>query len=426
MDPTASLPAPHAAPVHVVGVVGAGTMGAGIAQLALEGGARVVIHDPDPVAVERARDRIADGIARRTRRPSPTDAGLVERTVAEAIGRLEASADLDQLARAADVVIEAALEDLTLKRRIFAELDAAARPGTILATNTSALSVAAIAATTRNPQRVVGLHFFNPAPVMALVEVVAPSAADPAVVRRATELVAAWGKTAVRSADSPGFIVNRVNRPFTLEALALLEAGIGSVETIDAAVRAVGYPMGPFELMDLVGIDVNLAAARGIYQAFRYEPRFRPSPIQERLVEAGRLGRKTREGFYWYGDDGRSLGQAGAFASDPDPAADASGGIRALPDGEPGDDPVVSDPIVERIILAVVNEAYRALGERVASAADIDLALRLGAGHPDGPFERAAALGGPAGVVARLERWGSAGPRFVPAPSLLEAARAVG
>jgi 3-hydroxybutyryl-CoA dehydrogenase len=435
MDPTTSEPAPDAALIRVVGVVGAGTMGAGIAQLALEGGARVIIHDPDPSAVERARDRIADGIARRTRRRSPADAGLAERTVAEAIGRLEASADLDQLARAADVVIEAALEDLALKRRIFAGLDTAARPGTILATNTSALSVAAIAAATVHPQRVVGLHFFNPAPVMALVEVVAPSAADPAVVRRATELVAGWGKTAVHSADSPGFIVNRINRPFTLEALALLEAGLGSVETIDAAVRAAGYPMGPFELMDLVGIDVNLAAARGIYQAFRYEPRFRPSPILERLVEAGRLGRKTREGFYWYGEDGRSLGQAGAFASDPALAADLAGEIRALPAGgvaadsiesdpvEP--DPTVSDPVVERIVLAIVNEAYRALGDRVASAADIDLALRLGAGHPVGPFERTAALGGPAAVVARLERWRSAGARFVPAPTLLEAARAV-
>lgn len=431
MDPTTSEPAPDASTVGVIGVVGAGTMGAGIAQLALEGGARVVIHDPDPAAIERARDRIADGIARRTKRRSPADGGPVERTVAEAIGRLEAAADLEHLARAADVVIEAALEDLALKRRIFSRLDAAARPGTILATNTSALSVGAIAAATLHPERVVGLHFFNPAPVMALVEVVAPSAADPAMVRAATELVVGWGKTAVRSADSPGFIVNRVNRPFTLEALAVLEAGLGSVESIDAAVRAAGYPMGPFELMDMVGIDVNLAAARGIYQAFRYEPRFRPSPIQERLVEAGRLGRKSREGFYWYGDDGRSLGQAGAFAGDPDPAAVAAPGILALPGVGAGDDlvvsdPVVSDPVVERIVLAIVNEAYRALGDGVASAADIDLALRLGAGHPDGPFERAAALGGPAAVVARLGRWGSAGPRFVSAPTLLEAARAAG
>ena len=261
---------------------------------------------------------------------------------------------------------------------------------------------------------------------MTLVEVIAPAAADPAAVRRATELVAGWGKTAVRSADSPGFIVNRVNRPFTLEALALLEAGLGSVESIDAAVRAAGYPMGPFELMDLIGIDVNLAAARGIYQAFRYEPRFRPSPIQERLVEAGRLGRKTREGFYWYGDDGRSLGQAGAFASVPAAVPVAASGVLALPGGGPGHASPVPEPVVERIVLAIVNEAYRALGDGVASIADIDLALRLGAGHPVGPFERTAALGGPAAVVVRLERWGSAGPRFIPAPTLLEAARRAG
>jgi 3-hydroxybutyryl-CoA dehydrogenase len=433
MDPTTSAAAPDAGTSRtapVLGVVGAGTMGSGIAQLGLEAGLRVMIHDPDPAAVERARERIADGIARRTRRRSAEDPGLVERTVAEAIGRLEESPVLEHLARAADIVIEAALEDLAVKRGIFALLDAAAEPGTILATNTSALSVGAIAAATARPERVIGLHFFNPAPVMALVEVVAPPVADPAVVRAATELVTSWGKTPVRSADSPGFIVNRVNRPFTLEALALLEEGLGSVESIDGAVRAAGYPMGPFELMDLVGIDINLAAARGIYQAFRYEPRFRPSPIQERLVEAGRLGRKSREGFYWYGDDGRSLGQAGAFAADPTPAAVAMAGILALPGGgaagkQPVEtDPVLAEPIVERIVLAVVNEAYRALGDGVASADDIDLALRLGAGHPAGPFERSAALGGPTTVVARLERLSSAGPRFVPAPTLLEAARA--
>ena len=317
----------------VIGVVGAGTMGAGIAQLALEAGARVVIHDPDPSAVERARDRIADGIARRSTKriadrlsrsggPSPRRSSRLEDgdrpRAAGGGGRRR------HRGGARGPRPEAAASSSP-------RLDAAARPGTILATNTSALSVGAIAAATGHPERVVGLHFFNPAPVMALVEVVAPPAADPAVVRRATELVAGWGKTAVRSADSPGFIVNRVNRPFTLEALALLEAGLGSVESIDARVRAAGYPMGPFELMDLIGIDVNLAAARGIYQAFRYEPRFRPSPIQERLVEAGRLGRKTREGFYWYGDDGRSLGQAGAFASDPEAAADATTGSWRCP-----------------------------------------------------------------------------------------------
>jgi 3-hydroxybutyryl-CoA dehydrogenase len=401
-------------------------MGAGIAQVALEAGERVVIHDPEPGAVDRARERIADGLARRARRRI-TESGRDDRpaTVASALDRLDVALDLETLARSARVVIEAAIEDLAVKRAVFARLDSAADPATILATNTSALSVAAIASATHRPERVVGLHFFNPAPVMALVEVVVPPAADPGVVAAATRLVTDWRKTPVRTADTPGFIVNRVNRPFTLEALALLEAGAGSVASIDLAIRSAGFPMGPFELMDLVGIDVNLAAARAIFAAMSYEPRFRPSAIQERLVEAGRFGRKSGEGFYWYGEDGRPIGVAGAFAQvedsgrhDPSqsrPAALASGGSTAA-------EATLSDDVVERIVLAIVDEAYRALGDRVASPSDIDLALRLGAAHPRGPFEWVADLGGATVVLARLERWRAAGPRFDPAPALVEAA----
>ncbi len=389
----------------VVGVVGAGTMGAGIAQVALEAGARVILYDVDPGAFVRARARIADGLARRARRLAGPGSPS---TAATPIDRLEPAPDLEKLAREAGLVVEAALEDLEVKRRVFARLDAAAPASAILATNTSALSVAAIAdAAVRHPSRVVGLHFFNPAPLMALVEVVAPPGADPAIVAAATAAMTAWGKTPVHSADAPGFIVNRVNRPFTLEALRLLEDGRGTVAGIDAAIRAEGFPMGPFELMDLVGVDVNLAAARGIWEAFRYEPRFRPSPIQERLVEAGRLGRKTGEGFYWYGEDGRPIGPAGAF-------------VETVVLEE---DPL--DPPVERIVVAIVNEAYRALGEGVATAADIDLALRLGAAHPRGPFEQVERLGGPAAVVAALGRIAAQErdtDRFVPAPLLVEAA----
>jgi 3-hydroxybutyryl-CoA dehydrogenase len=399
-------------------------MGSGIAQVALEAGERVLIHDPDPDALARARERVADGLIRRNRRRIAGSAGSPGGSVDATLGRLEEVPDLEALAREADVVIEAALEDLSLKQAIFARLDALAGPAVILATNTSALSVAAIAGSAQHRDRVIGLHFFNPAPLMPLVEVVVPPGAAPAIADEATTLVRRWGKTPVRAADSPGFIVNRINRPFTLEALTLLEAGDGTVDTIDAAIRADGFPMGPFELMDLVGIDVNLAAARGIFEGFSYEPRFRPSAIQERLVEAGRLGRKTGEGFYWYGEDGRSLGVAGAFVAEAGPNRDLVAGPRALPSGEPiGAYPSEPAAIVERIVLAIVNEAYWALGDGVASIADIDLALRLGASHPSGPFERTAALGGPAAVLARLESWQSAGPRFAPAPSLIAAAR---
>jgi 3-hydroxybutyryl-CoA dehydrogenase len=411
--------------VGAIGVVGAGTMGAGIAQVALEAGEHVVIHDPEPGAVERARERIADGLARRARRRITEGALVRASTTAAMLDGLEIAADLETVARSARVVVEAAIEDLAVKRSVFARLDAAADPATILATNTSALSVTAIASATSRPGRVIGLHFFNPAPLMALVEVVAHPTVDPGVVATATELVTGWGKTAVRTADAPGFIVNRVNRPFTLEALALLEAGSGSVASIDLAVRSAGFPMGPFELMDLVGIDVNLAAARAIFAAMSYEPRFRPSEIQERLVEAGRFGRKSGEGFYWYGEDGRPIGVAGAFAASDEPP----------PHGQPEPPSAVassagstvahaamSDAVVERIVLAIIDEAYRALGDHVASRSDIDLALRLGAAHPRGPFEWVTDLGGARAVLGRLERWRSAGPRFDPAPALVEAA----
>jgi 3-hydroxybutyryl-CoA dehydrogenase len=259
---------------------------------------------------------------------------------------------------------------------------------------------------------VLGLHFFNPAPIMPLVEIIAAPATDPGVLDRATTLMTAWGKVAVRSADTPGFIVNRVNRPFTLEALAMLEAGDGSVEAIDAAIRSDGFPLGPFELMDLTGIDISLAAALGIFDRSRaaddpLAERFRPSQIQQRLVADGRLGRKTGRGFYDYDEAGRRLG----------PAADIAGAGAHADDGAGA-----GARILERIVLAIVNEAYRAAGDGVASPADIDLALRLGASHPSGPFERAATLGGPRVVLAALAPLASAGPRFDPAPSLLAAA----
>ena len=388
--------------VGVVGIVGAGTMGAGIAQVALEAGHEVRLHDVDPAAVERARTRIAEGLTRSATRAgkAPTDAAT---SVASVLERFRPAVDIETVAQDAGLVIEAALEDLALKRRIFAALDRAAPSSAILATNTSALSVAAIGGATRTHRdSVIGLHFFNPAPRMALVEVVRTPAADPAVIARAAALMTAWGKTPVVCSDNPGFIVNRVNRPFTLEALSLLETGTASVTRLDGAIRAAGFPMGPFALMDLIGIDINLAAAAGLYEAMGQAPRFRPSPIQERLVAAGRLGRKTGSGFYRYGAAGEMLGV------DPEvTGSDASG--------------TADERLVERIVLAIVNEAFSALGDGVANEADIDRALRLGAGHPLGPFEQVRALGGRASVVRRLRELAPVGgPRFDPAPMLAD------
>ena len=386
--------------VGIVGVVGAGTMGAGIAQLALEAGHEVVLHDIDDGAIERGRARVRDGLARRAAGLELDDVS-VDDWITGRLARLRDAQTLDALGAEAEIVIEAALEDLELKRAIFRALDAAAAPDVILATNTSALSVAAIAAATAHPERVIGLHFFNPAPVMPLVEVIVPPEASETLAQHAAAVVEGWGKTVVRSADTPGFIVNRVNRPFTLEALAMLEAGEASIEAIDRALHEAGFPMGPFELMDLVGIDVNLAAAKGIWEGFGRPDRFAPSPIQERLVAAGHLGRKTGSGFYGYRDGRR-------------------GSVEA-PFG--GAESALSDEVVsERIELAIVAEAWRAVDDDLASAADIDLALRLGAGHPLGPFERTSALGGPPPVLERLARLRAHGPRFEPPEGLRAAA----
>ena len=292
----------------VIGVVGTGTMGAGIAQLALEHGHETVIHDVDEAAIQRGRERVREGLVRRAARLE-LDPDTIESWVDRRLARLREAETLAALAGDAEVVIEAALEDLDLKVEIFRALDASGTPGTILATNTSSLSIDAIAAATAHPERVLGLHFFNPAPVMQLVEVVAGHATSPGVVEAVVALVSGWGKTAVACTDSPGFIVNRVNRPFTLEALRIVEEGLASVESVDAAIRAEGFPMGPFELMDFVGLDVNLAAATGIWHGLGEPARLRPSELQRRLVEAGHLGRKTGHGFYrWEG--GRPAGVA--------------------------------------------------------------------------------------------------------------------
>jgi 3-hydroxybutyryl-CoA dehydrogenase len=341
-------------------------MGAGIAQVAIEAGHAVALEDADPAALERGVAAIRSGLGRRAARLD-LDPDAIDDWVEGRAARLHPATGLDDLA-GADLVIEAAVEDLAVKRAIVEALDRVLTPDAIVATNTSALSVAAIAAGSARPQRVLGLHFFNPAPLMALVEVVAAPTTDPAVADRAAALVTTWGKTPVRAADMPGFIVNRVNRPFTIEALRMLEAGDAGVEAVDGAMRAAGFPMGPFELMDLTGIDITLAAAMSIWERLGRPDRLRPSPIQERLVAEGHLGRSTGQGFYGYPDGVRGP-VSPAFAG-------AATGVAA-------------DAVASRILAAIDGEARLAVAEGVASEADIDLALRLGAGHPQGPFERA-------------------------------------
>jgi 3-hydroxybutyryl-CoA dehydrogenase len=287
----------------VVAVVGAGTMGQGIAQVALLAGHRVLLHDAVPGRAAAA----AEGVTRRLDRlVEKGRLGAAERE--DALVRLVAATGIADLSPAR-LVVEAVVEDLEVKRRLFAELEAVVADDCLLATNTSSLSVTAVASALRRPGRLVGLHFFNPAPLLPLVEVVAGAAGDPEALAAAHHTVAAWGKTPVRCTDTPGFLVNRVARPFYAEALRVYEERAADPATIDALLReSGGFAMGPFELTDLIGQDVNEAVTRSVWEAFCHDPKFGPSLAQRRLVESGRLGRKTGRGWFPYPTGNRAPG----------------------------------------------------------------------------------------------------------------------
>ncbi|MHB1740131.1 MAG: 3-hydroxyacyl-CoA dehydrogenase [Actinomycetes bacterium] len=276
-----------------IGVVGAGTMGVGIAEVAAAAGHRVMLLDVDDDRVAAGLGRLVASLDRRVAR------GRLDATVAGGIhDRVTAAGSWACLA-GAGLVVEAVVESMPEKAELFARLEELVGSDTVLATNTSSLSVDAIAAGLRRPGRLVGLHFFNPAPAMRLVEVVSGLASDPRVAEIAVATMTAWGKTPVRVRDAPGFIVNRVARPFYGEAQRLLAEGAADAATIDGLARqAGGFPMGPLELTDLVGQDVNLAVTESVWRATADDPRYAPSPVQRALVASGRLGRKTGRGVY--------------------------------------------------------------------------------------------------------------------------------
>ncbi len=279
-----------------IAVIGAGTMGAGIAQVAAAAGHPVLLYDAAAGAAEKGLANVAKGLDRQVER-GKMSAG--ERN--GLLGRLRTVTSLEHVAPAG-LVIEAIVENLELKRQVFGQLETICAEDTILATNTSSISVTAVGATLKRPHRLAGMHFFNPAPVMKLVEVVSGLATDQAVADTIYDTAAAWGKSPVHTRSTPGFIVNRVARPFYAEALRVLQEGGADVATIDAVVKeSGGFRMGPFELMDLIGHDVNSAVTCSVFDAYFQDPRFQPSLIQQELVTAGRLGRKSGRGFYDYG-----------------------------------------------------------------------------------------------------------------------------
>ena len=294
----------------VIAVLGSGTMGAGIAQLAARAGARTLVHDPSAEALARGLDEARERLARDVSKG---------RATAAAIGELEPAPALADVA-GAGLVIEAAPEDLALKQRLLSEVSGHVGAGCLLATNTSSLSVTALAAGVPGPERVVGMHFFNPPPLMPLVEVVAGERSGKAALATARATGEAMGKRVIAAADVVGFLVNRCNRPFTLEALRLVEQRLATPEQVDRICRmAGGFRMGPFELMDLVGIDVGFAVAESFFRQSFGEPRWRPSPLAARAVAAGRHGRKSGEGWFRYPE-----------GPPPDPSPPAPGGGEGL------------------------------------------------------------------------------------------------
>jgi len=374
-----------------VGIVGAGAMGSGIAQVALRNGHQVVLADVEKSATLKARESIDAALARDVEKGR-----LTSETATSARDRLRTAslpAGLGEFSECG-LVVEAIVEGLDAKQSLFRALEGVVSPDCVLATNTSSLSVTSIASACQAPGRVVGMHFFNPAPVMPLVEII-PGAQTSSEVTGATRAIAdGWGKVTVLAADSPGFIVNRVARPFYGESLRILEDGVADAPTIDWALRELaGFRMGPFLLMDFIGNDVNYAVTESVWRATYFDGRYRPSITQKRLVEAGWLGRKSGRGFYEYG---------------PDAPARPATEDRALGEG-----------IVLRVLAMLVNEAVDVVRWRIATPADVDLAMKKGVNYPRGPLAWGNELGleGVLKEIVRL-RGESGEDRYRPSPLL--------
>jgi 3-hydroxybutyryl-CoA dehydrogenase len=380
-------------------------MGAGIAQVAALGGYETRLHDPVPSALDNGVQRLRSALAKGATK------GLWSEDEAEtANDRVGAATSLDDLCEC-HLVLEAAPEDLELKQQLFNKLADICGTEAILASNTSSLPIAAIAAGVPGPERVVGMHFFNPPALMKLVEVVFTAESAPSALEAATEVGRRMGRTPIRAKDCPGFIANRLARPFTLESLRMLSDGVADAQTIDRVCRlGGGFRMGPFELIDLIGLDVNLSVARSFYAQGGEPARWRPSPIQEDLVGAGRLGRKSGHGFYEYGEDGYR---------DPDPKLDF-----AAPTLDPtalAEIDSAGPQILPRLVAQIANEAAFALEDEVGSPADMDTAMRLGFNWPLGPLELTELIGARRAVAILEELREEHGDAYAPAPRLLAA-----
>ena len=337
-------------------------MGTGIAQVASTFGHDVFLYDSYPDQLGESKHNLRTILQRQVEKER-----MSQQEVNGIMDRIEFTEDMTGFGECS-LIIEAVPEDLEIKQDVFRRVEGIAPRQCILATNTSSLSIASISSALKRPGRFLGTHFFNPAPLMPLVEIIPGIATDPEPAEEARSLIDDWGKTTVKAKDTPGFIVNRVARPLYGEALRQLEEGVADVPTIDWAMKEIGgFKMGPFELMDLIGNDVNYKVTETVFQEFYYDPRFKPSFTQKRMVEAGYLGKKTGKGFYEYGDN----------AENPDLTQD----------------PGLGKKIVNRILVMLINEAADAVFMNIASKEDVDLAMTEGVNYPKGLLRWADEIG---------------------------------
>lgn len=345
-----------------IGVIGAGAMGAGIAQVAAKNGHQVVLSDTSQATLEKSKAKLEKVMNRLVEKGK-----ITSEEASQIQARILYTTELEDFANV-DLVIEAIVERLDVKKSVFTALERIVKDDCLLASNTSSLSIASIAASCDLAHRVLGIHFFNPAPLMPLVEIIPAVQTSEEVLREAKELIDSWGKVSVITKDTPGFIVNRVARPFYGEALRIYEEGFADMPTIDWAMKTLGgFRMGPFELMDFIGNDINYAVTESVFQAFYNDPRYKPSFTQKRHAEAGWLGRKSGRGYYNY----------------------AEGSI--MP--EAIQDDLLGQQVLERILAMLINEAADALFWNIASAKDIDLAMTKGVNYPKGLLKWADEIG---------------------------------
>ncbi|KQC34213.1 3-hydroxybutyryl-CoA dehydrogenase [Nonlabens sp. YIK11] len=342
--------------ISKVGIIGAGTMGSGIAQVAATAGCTVKLFDLNADQLENAASALENILNRLVQKSRIDEAekSRIQQNI-HYINKLEELAD-------SDLTIEAIVENLEVKKKVFSQLENIVSKDCIIASNTSSLSITSIAASLEKPERCIGIHFFNPAPLMKLVEIIPAVQTEDQITETSVNTIKGWGKTTAVAKDTPGFIVNRVARPFYSEALRMYEEGMADIPTLDKVVRQMGFRMGPFELMDFIGHDVNYVVTESVFGAFYFDPRYKPSLTQKRLVEAGWLGKKSGRGFYKF-ENGNKI------EPEHDPEMLTGADVKAIQD---------------RLLVMLINEAADALYLQIATAEDLDNAMTKGVNYPKG------------------------------------------